>query len=125
VTKIPVVYRCFVESAAGRNVNFDTNNGFDAGLDRFFIKLDGAEHGAMIGGGHRMHAELSGTLQQIVNANGTVQQAVLSVHVEMNEIRNIGSCHGIICFLVGCELRVACCVLRVVCCMMRVDLLDC
>ena len=108
MTKIPVVYRCFVESAAGSNINFDADNGFDAGLGRFFIKLDGAEHGAMIGGGHRMHAELGGALQQVVDANGTIQKAVLGVHVEMDKIRNIGGCHRIICFLAGYELRVAC-----------------
>ena len=58
-----------------------------------------------------MHAELCGPLQQVVDADGAVQKAVLGVHVEMNEIRYIRSCHGIICFLMGCKLRVVSCVL--------------
>jgi hypothetical protein len=31
----------------------------------------------------------------------------LGVHVEMDEIRNVGGCHGIICFLGGLAFRVA------------------
>jgi hypothetical protein len=53
-----------------------------------------------------MHAELCGTLQKVGDANGPIQQAVLSVHVEMNEIRDVGGCHGIICFLASYGLRV-------------------
>ena len=52
MTKIPIVYRCFVESTAGSDINFNADDRFDAGFRRFFIKLDGAEHGTMIGGGH-------------------------------------------------------------------------
>ncbi len=89
MAEIPVVYRCFVESGSGGDINFDADNGLDAGLGCFFIKLDGAEHGAMIGGRHRMHAELRSTLQQVIDANGTVQKAVLGVHVEMDEIGNV------------------------------------
>ncbi len=100
VRKIPVVYRCFVESGSGGHINFDADNGFDAGLGRFFIKLDRAEHGAVIGDGHRMHAELGGPLQKVVDANGPIQQAVLGVDMEVNKIRNVGdSCHRIKCFL--------------------------
>ena len=106
MTKIPVVYRCFVESGSGSNINFDTDNGFDAGLGRFFIKLNGAKHGPVIGGSHRMHAELGGALQQVVDTNGTIQKTVLGVHVEMDKIRNIGGCHRIICFRGGYALRV-------------------
>ena len=71
-----------------------------------------------------MHVELGGPLQQVVDANGTIQKAVLGMHVEMDEIRYIGSCHGIICFLASCVLRVEGCELYVVCCMLRVELLD-
>ena len=107
MAKISVVYRCFVESGSGGDINFDADNGFDAGLCRFFIKLDRAEHGAVIGGGHGMHAELCGPLQQVVEANGPIQQAVLGVHVEVDKIRDVvDSCHRIKCFLEGCGLRV-------------------
>ena len=111
MTKIPIVYRCFVESTAGGDINFDADDRFDAGFRRFLIKLYGTEHGTMIGGGHRMHAELSSALQQIVDANGTIQKAVLGMHVEMNKIRDVSSCHGIKYFLEGYGLRIACCVL--------------
>jgi len=49
-----------------------------------------------------MHAELGGALQQVIDANGPIQKTVLGVHVEMDEIRDVGSCHGIICFLASC-----------------------
>jgi len=134
MTKVPVVYRCFVESGSGGNINFDADDGLDAGLGRFFIKLDGTEHGAVIGGSHRMHAELCSALQQVVDANGTIQKAVLGVHVEMDKIRDGFLVHGIIYFLAGYGLRVtgyglrvtgyglrvAGCALRVAGCALRV-----
>ncbi len=114
MAKIPVVYRCFVESGPGRDISFDADNGFDAGLGRFFIKLDGAEHGAVIGGSHRMHAELGDALQEVVDANGTIQKAVLGMHVEMDEIGDGYLVHRIIYLFLRVErygLRVVSCAL--------------
>ena len=40
-------------------------------------------------------------LQQIIDANGAVQKTVLGMNVEMDKIRNVGSCHRMIYFLMG------------------------
>ena len=93
--KALVVQRGFIKTSAGGDINFDADDGFDTGLGGLIIKLNGSEHGAMIGGGHRVHAEISSTLQHVVNANGAVQQAVLGMNMEMDEIGCVGYCHEI------------------------------
>jgi hypothetical protein len=47
-----------------------------------------------------MHTEISSTLQQIVDADGTIEQAILGMNMKMNEVGNVGGCHGAI-YLIG------------------------
>ena len=77
------------------NITFATNNGFYSGFFGLFIKRKRSEHGSVIGNRHRVHAEISCTLQHVVNADGAVQQAVLGMNMEMDEIGCVGYCHEI------------------------------
>ena len=55
--QVLIVQRGLIKTGSRRNVNFNADNRFDTGFGGFFIKLDGSEHRAVIGGGHRMHIE--------------------------------------------------------------------
>jgi len=80
------IHRGFIGHGARGHIAFTTDNGIDPRFDALLIKLEHVEHGAVIGNGHRAHAEFSGTFKQLVDANGAVEQTVHGVHVEMNEI---------------------------------------
>ena len=49
----------------------------------FFIEIDHAEHGAVVGDGQAFHAQLLGAGNQVADAGGSVQQAVFRMNVQM------------------------------------------
>jgi hypothetical protein len=49
----------------------------------------------VIGDGHRRHSILNGGLQEVIQANGTIEQAVLGMKMEMNELRRFHGGYGI------------------------------
>ena len=81
----------FLGNGARRNIAFTPDDRFDPGFKGFFIKLDGPEHGSMIGNGDAVHAIRFHPLQERLYSNGAIQKAVLGVNVKMYEI-----CHCIL-----------------------------
>ncbi len=76
---------------AGRQVSLASDNRLDSVLNRFFVELDGSEHVAMIGNRHRFHTRFFGMRQQRPNLIGTIEQAVLSMNVQMNETHDLNN----------------------------------
>ena len=76
-----------------RHVSLHADDGLDAGRHGLLVELQPAEHGAVVGDGHGLHAVLGGLLQEGINADGAVEQAVLGVHVQVNE-GGLGFGHG-------------------------------
>ena len=52
------------------------DDGFDFVLQRFFIKIDRPQDGAVIGQGHGRHLEGEGFFQQVIDFEGRIEQAV-------------------------------------------------
>ena len=69
------------EAAGRRDVDLAADDRFDAVAHRFAIKLDGAEHVAMIGHGNRRLFERLDALEQLVDFIGAVQEAVFGMAV--------------------------------------------
>ena len=99
--KTLVIQGCFVAQAAGCDVTFASDDRFDTGLGRFFIKFHRTEHGAVVGNGNRVHAEIRNPLKQPIQPYGAVQQTILGVHVKVyKSVR--GLCHEQLVFSVLC-----------------------
>jgi hypothetical protein len=78
-------FRVLVQMTAGGHINLASNDGFEVFGFRFLVEVDGPEHVAVIGDGYRRHTELGGALEQVIQANGAVEEAVLGVNVQMHE----------------------------------------
>jgi len=83
----------FIEPTLRCDIKFAADNGLDPILVGPLIKADGSEHVAVIGHRNGRHLVFPGLFQQIVKADGTVQQAVLRMDVKMNKI---GVFHGLL-----------------------------
>ena len=75
------------EAAPGGDINFTPDDGFDPGLQGLLIKIEGAEHRAVIRNRQGRHAEIFRPGEKILQAVGAVQETVLGMQMEMNEIR--------------------------------------
>jgi hypothetical protein len=73
------------------DINFTANDRLYACGVSLGVKLQDTEHIAMIGNRHGRHAILFGPLDKIADTDGSIKQAVLGMHVKMNEI---GVLHG-------------------------------
>ena len=82
--------RVLFEPAAGCHVGFAPDDRFDSGLFRFAVELDRSKHVAMIGHRDGRLTERLDLLHQGIDLIGAVEQAVLSVEMQMDELR----CHG-------------------------------
>ena len=60
------------------------------------VEGDGPEHVAVVGDGHRLHAEAHALLDQLVDAAGAVEQAVLGVQVQVDEVAARAHSHSIV-----------------------------
>ena len=69
-----------------RQVELAADDRLDAGLLALQVELGGAEHVAVVGHGHRRHVQFLGLGDQVVEADGAVQQGILGVEVEVDEI---------------------------------------
>src|SRR5947208_14468605 len=76
---------------AGGDVRLITDDWIDAGVLAFLVELDGAVEIAVIGHGDGVHAQLLDAGDQLGNAVGAVEQAVVRVAMEMNETIGHGS----------------------------------
>ena len=75
----------FRMSASQGHIGFTTDDGFHSSLFGFSIKLDGAEHVAVVGHCHSRLAERFDLLHQGVDLIRAVQEAELGVEMEMNK----------------------------------------
>ena len=80
---VTAVSGCLIVPAFRGNVQLAPEDGFDSGLLSLLIEIHRAEHVAVIRDGNGGHSVLLGFLQQIAHADGTVQQAVLRVNMQM------------------------------------------
>ena len=78
--------RCALFKAIRTDIDFAADNRLHARFVRGVIELDRAEQRSMIGERNRVHAQLFGARDQLVDAAGTVQQAKLGVIMQVNEI---------------------------------------
>ena len=72
-------------SAATRDVSFTTDDWIHAPTFHCVVKRDGSKHVAMIGHSARLHAKFFGSLGKGFNLNCAVQQAVISVQMQVCE----------------------------------------
>ena len=83
----PLVDALLLEAAGRRHVDLATDDRLDAVAHRFAIKLDGAEHVAVIGHGHGRLLERFDALEELVNLVRAIQQAIFGMTVKVNEAR--------------------------------------
>ena len=76
---------------AGGDVELAPQEGLDPRGLGLLVEIQDAKEGAVIGHGHRGHAEGLGLGQEILDPDGPVQQAVGCVDMEVDEFR---ICHG-------------------------------
>ena len=74
-----------VEAGIGRQVELGADDRLDLALQGFFIEIDRAQDGAVVGQGHGGHLEIAGFFQQVVDLQGGIEQAVLGMQVQVDE----------------------------------------
>jgi hypothetical protein len=79
--------RLVVPTADG-NIRFTAEDRLEALGTAGVVELDRAEHVAVVGDRHRLHAELRAALDDLADAAGAVKQAELGVQVKMNKLRH-------------------------------------
>jgi len=78
--------RGLVEPALRGHVELAADDGLDPRLVGLLVEVDGTVHVAVVGDGHGGHPEFLGLFEEVAEADGAVQEAVLGVEVEMDEI---------------------------------------
>ena len=78
---------------AGGDVGLVAEDRIEAGCGAFAVELDGAVQVAVIGQGQGVHAQFLGVRDQLGDAAGAVEQAVMAVAVQMNE-RDVPAWHS-------------------------------
>src|SRR5688500_4422436 len=73
------------EAARRRDVNLTADDRLDTVAHRLAIKLDSAEHVAVVGHGHGRLFERFDALEQLIDLVGAVQKTVFGMAVKMNE----------------------------------------
>lgn len=77
---------CLIKTAPWRNIEFTADNRFDAVGIGLFIKINRAEHIAMVGDGHSRHCVFFGLFKEVIQTDHAVKKAVLRMNVQMDEI---------------------------------------
>ncbi len=80
--------RRLILHAPGRRIDLASQDGLDALLLGFFIKVDDAKHNAVVGNGAGIHAQLLYRCNQLADSGGAIQQAVFCMYMQM------GKCHS-------------------------------
>ena len=88
VVAVDLIY--LVKAGAGGHIHLTADDGLDASLFCSLIKLHAAVHHAVVGAGNGGLSALFYAIHQLVNAAGTIQQAVLCVDVQMDKRPGIG-----------------------------------
>ncbi len=68
---------------ARRHVRFHADDRLDPLLFAFVVKIDHAEHAAVIGDRDRVHPQLFGPRHELIHPAGAVEQGVMRVNVQM------------------------------------------
>jgi len=74
-----------LQTAARSHIDFGADQGFDFGLAALFIKADDAMHAAVVGQSDCRHALRFRPLDEILDAAGAVEKAVMGVVMEMDK----------------------------------------
>ena len=74
-----------IKAGAGGHIDFAADDGLDARLFGCLVELHTAVHDTVVGAGDGILAALLHPVHQLVDAAGTVQQAVLRVDVQMDK----------------------------------------
>ena len=82
-----------IEAVLG-HVGLATQDGLAAVLPRLHVEIQGAEEIAVIRHGNLLHAHGQGLGEQLVEADGTIEQAVLRMKVQMRETGH-AACEGL------------------------------
>ena len=77
---------CLIKTAFGRDIQFTADDRFDSVLIGMLIKIDRPVEIAVIGHRNGRHLIFFCLLEKVIEANRTVEEAVLGVKVKMNEI---------------------------------------
>jgi len=75
----------FAGAAIGSDVYLAADDGLDARLGRFLVKLDGAVHHAVVGNCQGIHAQFLRPRYQLGDAAHAIEQAEFSVDMEVSE----------------------------------------
>ena len=87
---VAVYFIYLIKAGACGNIDFAPDDGLDTRLFCRLIKLHTAVHHAVVGAGNGGLSALFYAIHQLVNAAGTIQQAVLCVDVQMDKRPGIG-----------------------------------
>ena len=79
--------RFFVKPAARCDIDLATENRFEVFGQHGIVEIDHAVHRAMVGDRTSLHAQFSQTTRQVTQTDGSVQQAVFSVQVQVRKGR--------------------------------------
>src|ERR1700689_5373285 len=70
------------------DIKFAADDWFDSRLFSGIHEMHRAKYIAVIGHGNRRHAELFRTLAKFVNVAGTVEHGIVSIEMQMDELRH-------------------------------------
>ena len=77
---------CAVGATSGSDVSFVTDDGLDAGFGALGVEVYGAKEVTVIGESEGTHAHVTSERYQSGHHAGAIQQAVVAVHVQMDEV---------------------------------------
>ena len=75
-----------VKASAGRHIDFAADNGLDARLFCRLVELQAAVHDAVVGAGNGGLSALLYPVHQLVDAAGSVQEAVLRMDMQVDKV---------------------------------------
>ena len=74
------------KARARRHIHLGADDRLDAGGHALLVEFNGAEHGAVVGNGHRRHPVLFGLADQVREPDSAVQQRILAMKVKMDKL---------------------------------------
>src|SRR5205085_9279113 len=81
-----------VVPAARSHVDLAAENGLDALVEAGVVEGDGAEHVAVVGDRHRLHAQTADLVHELIDVARAVKEAVFGVKVEVDEVLLAPAC---------------------------------
>ena len=83
VPHVLILIDVFIKTRARRRVNFAADDWFNPLLVALTIKIDDAEHDAVVGDGQGIHSQLLRPRNNVLDPGSTVQQTVFRMYVQM------------------------------------------